>query len=114
MTGLMGPQVPGRPSGLPPMVEMPAVPIRAQSTPGSRLTTYLLRPVWLRRRELGLSLVTVALVGGAWRLGDWPVALGVVDAEHVPAQAAPWSSPWPPHWPPPWSSSRRRPWPAER
>ncbi|TMR88299.1 hypothetical protein [Nonomuraea basaltis] len=77
MTGLMGPQVPGRPSGLPPMVEMPAVPIRAQSTPTSRLTTYVLRPVWLRRRELGLSLVTVALVGGAWRLGDWPVALGV-------------------------------------
>lgn len=77
MSGLMGPQVPGRPSGLPPAVEMPAVPIRAQSTPGSRLTMYLLRPAWLARRELGLTVVTVALVGGGWLNGGWPLALGV-------------------------------------
>lgn len=77
MTGLMGPQVPGRPSGLPPMVEMPAVPIRAQSTPGSRLTAYVLRPLWLRRRELDVIATTAALIGGGWWLGDWPVALGV-------------------------------------
>ncbi|HEX4813206.1 MAG TPA: hypothetical protein VFV66_10695 [Nonomuraea sp.] len=59
------------------MVEMPAVPIRAQSTPGSRLTMYVLRPAWLARREAGLSLATVALVGSGWWLGDWPLALGV-------------------------------------
>ncbi|MEU6713803.1 hypothetical protein ABZ897_20205 [Nonomuraea sp. NPDC046802] len=77
MTGLMGPQVPGRPSGLPPAVEMPAVPIRAQSTPGSRLTMYVLRPAWLARREIGLTSAVVASVAGGWLSGGWPIAVAV-------------------------------------
>ncbi|MFI6742130.1 hypothetical protein ACIBI9_55280 [Nonomuraea sp. NPDC050451] len=77
MTGLMGPQVPGRPSGLPPAVEMPAVPIRAQSTPGSRLTVYVLRPAWLARREIALTAAVVASVVGGWMVGGWPIAAAV-------------------------------------
>ncbi|YCK33037.1 hypothetical protein ACNF49_02715 [Actinomadura sp. ATCC 39365] len=73
----MGPQVPGRASGLPPAIEMPAVPIRAQSTPESRLTVYVLRPAWLVRREIGLSLGAGGMVGGGWLAWDWPGALGV-------------------------------------
>ncbi|NUW33651.1 hypothetical protein HTZ77_19750 [Nonomuraea sp. SMC257] len=74
---MLGPQVPGRPSGLPPAVEMPAVPIRAQNTRGSLLTMYVLRPAWLIRREIALTAAVVALVGGGWMLGGWPVALVV-------------------------------------
>ncbi|MEU8244752.1 hypothetical protein [Nonomuraea sp. NPDC048916] len=77
MSGLFGPQVPGRPSGLPPALETPVVPIRAQSTPGSRLTVYLLRPAWLARRELALAVAVVGVVGGGWLLGGWPLAVMV-------------------------------------
>ncbi|MEV4837032.1 hypothetical protein AB0K05_21060 [Nonomuraea sp. NPDC049486] len=77
MSGIGGPQVPGRPSGLPPMVEMPAAPIRAQSTAASRLTMYVLRPMWLLRRELGLITATGLLLGGGWSLGGWPVLAGL-------------------------------------
>ncbi|MEV4072247.1 hypothetical protein [Nonomuraea fuscirosea] len=75
MSAMFGPQVPGRPSGLPPALETPAVPIRTQSTPGSRLTVYLLRPAWLWRRELALTLAVLAAVGGSWLVGDWPFAV---------------------------------------
>ncbi|MFI6637436.1 hypothetical protein ACIBI7_51875 [Nonomuraea fuscirosea] len=59
------------------MVEMPAAPIRAQSTSASRLTMYVLRPMWLVRRELGLITATAAVLGGGWSLGGWPVMAGV-------------------------------------
>ncbi|MEV5414440.1 hypothetical protein AB0K60_37090 [Thermopolyspora sp. NPDC052614] len=84
MSGYMGPQVPGRPSGLPPAVEMPQIPVRVEATTTSRLTMYVLRPLWLGRRELALSLTVVALVGGGWLAGAalWPgrLAAGLVGA----------------------------------
>ncbi|MEV4216747.1 hypothetical protein [Nonomuraea sp. NPDC049725] len=59
------------------MVQTPAQPIRAVSTPGSRWTVYVLRPVWLARREIALSLLLLAALGCGWTVGGWPLALMV-------------------------------------
>jgi hypothetical protein len=73
-----GPQIPGRPVGLPPAVQRPAVPIRAEYSPAARFTVYVLRPAWLWRRELACVLLLSVLAGwvGAAH-GRW-AALAVV------------------------------------
>lgn len=74
-----GPQTPGRPVGLPPVVQRPEVPIRAEYTPGSRLTVYLLRPAWLWRRELCCLLALSVVAGCVWAAyGRWAALAGVV------------------------------------
>jgi hypothetical protein len=73
-----GPQIPGRPVGLPPLVQRPEVPVRGEYTPGSRLTVYLLRPAWLWRRELCCLLVLVT--GAGWvstAYGRWLALVGM-------------------------------------
>lgn len=59
-----GPQIPGRSVGLPPAIQRPAVPVRAEQSPASRFTVYLLRPVWLWRREM-------AAVGSLSVMAGW-------------------------------------------
>lgn len=84
-----GPQTPGRPVGLPPAVQRPAVPIRAESSPASRFTVYVLRPAWLWRRELCCVLLLAVMAGWVRAAhGRW-AALGVVAAVIVVCVAVP-------------------------
>jgi hypothetical protein len=74
-----GPQTPGRPVGLPPAVQRPAVPIRAEYSPAARLTVYLLRPAWLWRRELSCLLLLTVMAGWVWAgHGRWAALAAVV------------------------------------
>lgn len=83
-------QAQGRPVGLPPAVERPDQPIRAQQTAGSLLAVLLLRPLWLRRRELSLlGLVAGFAVAGWWFSRDW--SPGVAWCSLAWAGARPWA-----------------------
>ncbi|ROO88739.1 FtsK/SpoIIIE family protein [Actinocorallia herbida] len=56
--------------GLPPVRELPDIPVRAPRTAGAWLAILVIRPAWLWRREYLLGLVLVgAGAAGWWRLG---------------------------------------------
>lgn len=79
-----GAQAPGSAIGLPPLVQRPAIPIRARLGVRSWITLLVIRPSWLWRRELAAVLVlAVTGLGGAvasWSAGApaalWWAALG--------------------------------------
>lgn len=74
----MGTQASGAPVGLPPLVQRPAIPVRARYSPGSWLAIWFIRPSWLWRREIA-AVVALGLVAGVtWWLAGWPVAAGAV------------------------------------
>ena len=64
-----GAQAPGSAIGLPPLIQRPAIPIRARLGIRSWLTLLLVRPAWLWRREA----LAVVLLAGAGACG-WLVA----------------------------------------
>ncbi len=73
-----GPQTKGRPVGVPPALQRPMLPIRAEYSPAARLTVYVLRPAWLWRREIACALVLAALGGWAWIRYGLGAAVGAV------------------------------------
>lgn len=83
-------QAQGRPVGVPPAVERPDQPIRAQQTAGSLLAVAVLRPLWLRRRELALlGLVAGFAAAGWWASRDWSPGAAWSSAAWV--RSRPWA-----------------------
>lgn len=83
-------QAQGRPVGLPPALERPDQPIRAEQTAASWFAVAVLRPLWLRRRELALADLMAGFAGAGWWVSrDW-------------SPGAAWSS-WAWAWSRPWA-----------
>ncbi|WP_083983893.1 FtsK/SpoIIIE domain-containing protein [Actinomadura hibisca] len=80
--------------GLPPVRQRPDLPVRARLTPGSAVMLWVVRPLWLWRREVVAAWVLAGVALAGWGRLGWPGAAGAPVGLAGGLVAVPWSRRW--------------------